>query len=85
VKNAPKNFADTNFCALRNSFLSRLLITPYFDPDFSMAEFKEGAKQAAVLIANSLAEGDLDQVPPWQTLPLGGDSSPFPGCCCSHS
>ena len=39
-----------------------MLITPYFDPDFSMAEFKEGAKHAAVLIANSLAEGDLDQV-----------------------
>ena len=27
-----------------------------------MSEFKEGAKQAAVLIANSLAEGDLDQI-----------------------
>ena len=39
-----------------------MLITPYFDPDFSMAEFKEGVKHAAVLIANSLAEGDLDQV-----------------------
>ena len=49
-------------CQCRNSFLARMLITPYFDPDFSMAEFKEGAKHAAVLIANSLAEGDLDQV-----------------------
>jgi len=38
------------------------LVTPYFDPNFSMNEFKEGAKQAAILIANSLAEGDLDQV-----------------------
>ena len=54
-------------CQCRNSFLARMLITPYFDPDFSMAEFKEGAKHAAVLIANSLAEGDLDQVPTLQS------------------
>ena len=51
----------------RNWFLARTLVTPYFDPNFSMKEFKEGAKQAAVLIANSLAEGDLDQV---ATVPL---------------
>ena len=42
-------------------------MTPYFDPNFSMNEFKEGAKHAAVLIANSLAEGDLDQVPTLQS------------------
>merc|ERR1719370_2175442 len=47
---------------IRNWFLARTLVTPYFDPNFSMTEFKEGAKHAAVLIANSLAEGDLDQV-----------------------
>lgn len=47
---------------IRNWFLARTLVTPYFDPNFSMNEFKEGAKHAAVFIANSLAEGDLDQV-----------------------
>ena len=66
-----------------------MLITPYFDPDFSMAEFKEGAKHAAVLIANSLAEGDLDQVQytvynctPSKSLVSTLHNS---GCCCCHT
>lgn len=47
---------------VRNWFLSRTLITPYFDPEFSQKEFDKGAHQAAVTVANSIAEGDLDNL-----------------------
>ena len=74
---------------LRNWFLARTLVTPYFDPNFSMADFKEGAKHAAVLIANSLAEGDLDKVPHARALEPGvedaSESSSYTGCCRCHT
>ena len=47
---------------VRNWFLSRTLITPYFDPEFSQKEFDMGAHQAAVMVSNSLAEGNLDNL-----------------------
>ena len=46
--------------SLRNWFISKTLITPYFDNDFSIKEFSSGAKHAATTVANSLAEGELD-------------------------
>jgi len=48
--------------SLRNWFLARTLIQPYFDKDFSTGEFAEGAKLAAVSVANGLAEGHLESV-----------------------
>ena len=47
--------------SLRNWFISQTLI-PYFDNDFSNKEFGQGAKQAAVTVANDLAEGDFDNL-----------------------
>ena len=47
---------------MRNWFLSRALITPYFDAEFSQKEFDKGAHQAAVIVANCIAEGDLDSL-----------------------
>merc|ERR1711915_492434 len=46
--------------SLRNWFISKTLITPYFDNDFSIKDFSSGAKHAATTVANSLAEGELD-------------------------
>ena len=48
--------------SLRNKFLEKTLITPYFDPEFSLSEFNSGAKQAAAIVANNLAHGDLDKL-----------------------
>ena len=47
--------------SLRNWFISQTLI-PYFDNDFSNKEFGQGAKQAAVTVANDLAEGEFDNL-----------------------
>lgn len=41
---------------------SVLIVTPYFDNDFSLSEFVRGAKQALMVIANSLAKGDVDSI-----------------------
>ena len=48
--------------SLRNKFLEKTLITPYFDPEFSLSEFNSGAKQAAAIVAKNLAHGDLDNL-----------------------
>ena len=48
--------------SLRNWFLARTLITPYFDNDFSISEFSAGAKHAAVSVSNALAEGEMGSV-----------------------
>ncbi len=47
---------------MRNWFLSRALITPYFDAEFSQKEFDKGAHQAAVIVANRIAEGDFESL-----------------------
>merc|ERR1711915_453461 len=44
---------------MKNWFLSRTLIAPYFDEDFSISEFNTGAKHACVTVANNLAAGDF--------------------------
>ena len=46
----------------RNIFLEKTLITPYFDPDFSLSDFNRGAQQAASTVANSMARGDLESL-----------------------
>eukprot|EP00092_Neocalanus_flemingeri_P011678 GFUD01012588.1.p1 GENE.GFUD01012588.1~~GFUD01012588.1.p1 ORF type:complete len:228 (+),score=50.49 GFUD01012588.1:32-715(+) len=48
--------------SLRNWFISKTLITPFFDNDFSIKEFAGGAKHAAVTVANDLAEGDFEDM-----------------------
>merc|ERR1719147_673741 len=45
--------------SMKNWFLSRTLIAPYFDEDFSIPEFNTGAKHACATVASSLASGDL--------------------------
>lgn len=47
---------------LRNHFLARTLITPYFDNDFSVSEFDIGAHFAASSVSNSLAKGDISGI-----------------------
>ena len=47
---------------LRNWMLARTLITPFFDPDFSISDFDLGAHHAAVSVANSLALGDVSSL-----------------------
>eukprot|EP00090_Calanus_glacialis_P003549 TRINITY_DN12615_c0_g1_i1.p1 TRINITY_DN12615_c0_g1~~TRINITY_DN12615_c0_g1_i1.p1 ORF type:complete len:229 (+),score=49.40 TRINITY_DN12615_c0_g1_i1:35-721(+) len=47
---------------IRNWFMAKTLITPYFDNDFSMTDFADGAKHAALTVSNGLAEGDFDDM-----------------------
>jgi len=44
---------------LKNNFVSRTLITPYFDEDFSIGEFVKGAKLAACSVSEKLSSGDF--------------------------
>ncbi|XP_018006621.1 m-AAA protease-interacting protein 1, mitochondrial [Hyalella azteca] len=44
---------------LRNWFFTHFIIKPYYDPEFSMPAFREGAKQALVSVSEDLARGDL--------------------------
>ena len=52
---------------LRNWFLSKTLIAPYFDNDFSIKEFSNGAKHAVSTVSNNLAEGHLDDMKTYLT------------------
>lgn len=45
---------------IRNHFLSRTLIRPYFDKEFSLREFNAGAKYAALHISQCLSSGDIE-------------------------
>ncbi|TRY67617.1 hypothetical protein TCAL_03111, partial [Tigriopus californicus] len=36
---------------VRNWFLTHVIIQPYFDPDFNLSEFKEGARRAVVEVS----------------------------------
>ena len=47
---------------LRNHFLARTLITPYFDNDFSITDFDIGAHFGACSVSNSLANGDISGI-----------------------
>lgn len=46
--------------SIRNHFLSRTLIRPYFDKEFSLREFNAGAKYAALHISQCLSSGDIE-------------------------
>ena len=48
--------------SLRNKFMEKTLITPFFDQDFSLKDFNSGAKHAVSTVANCLAQGDLDSL-----------------------
>ena len=48
--------------SLRNKFMEKTLIAPYFDHDFSLKEFNAGARHAVATVANCLAQGDLDSL-----------------------
>ena len=47
---------------IRNWFISRTLITPYFDNEFSIKEFSQGAKYAASTVSSNLAEGNFEDM-----------------------
>jgi len=43
---------------MTNQISARLIITPYFDNDFNLHDFKIGAKHAIVSVSSALANGD---------------------------
>ena len=43
---------------MTNQISARLIITPYFDNDFNLQDFKIGAKHAIVSVSSALANGD---------------------------
>ncbi|XP_063239284.1 m-AAA protease-interacting protein 1, mitochondrial [Bacillus rossius redtenbacheri] len=45
---------------IKNWILSRFIITPYFDREFSIAEFAEGSKQAVEAVSRRLADADFE-------------------------
>ena len=47
---------------IRNRMMAHLLITPYFDNDFTIKDFDRGAHHAAVTVSNALAQGDIESV-----------------------
>jgi len=48
--------------SIRNKFLSATLIRPYFDSEFNIPDFIQGAKLAAEVVSQSLATGDLENL-----------------------
>jgi len=44
---------------IRNRLLGRTLIQPYFDNDFTIRDFVQGSKYAAVQVSQCLSSGDL--------------------------
>merc|ERR1719203_354133 len=47
---------------IRNFFFARMLITPYFDQDFSIKDFSRGASESATMVSRCLSEGDLESL-----------------------
>lgn len=47
---------------MKSWFIHNFLITPYFDREFSKAEFVEGAKAAIVFVSDCLANNRLDDL-----------------------
>ncbi|XP_067001256.1 uncharacterized protein [Anabrus simplex] len=47
---------------IRNWILANLIITPYFDPEFSLPDFIFGAKQALEYVSGCLSRGDYDSL-----------------------
>ena len=47
---------------LSNYIKSRFVVKSHFDPDFDMAEFVRGARQAVALVSSLLAKGDFESL-----------------------
>lgn len=47
------------FKLFTNHISARLIITPYFDNDFNIPDFKIGAKQAIVAVSSALSSGNI--------------------------
>ena len=41
---------------MRNIFFEKAIIRPYWDPDFSIRDFKDGARTAAKMVSKCIAE-----------------------------
>jgi len=48
------------FKMLRSKFLIHFVILPYLDQNFSIKNFLDGAKEAALVVSDRLASGDMD-------------------------
>jgi len=58
----PRIITPNPLFSVRNWFTSIFLINGFFDPGFSLSQFKEGAQHAVVKVSNSLADGDLEEL-----------------------
>jgi len=58
----PKRLFPNLVNTARNWFIATTLITPYFDNEFSRAEFVEGAKAAVEYVSGALSEGEFDRL-----------------------
>lgn len=54
------------FLVLKN-FFSRAIINGYFDPNFSIKSFSDGAQQALVVVSQLIANGQFDDLPGFVT------------------
>ena len=52
--------APSPYLSVKNWLATRLLVKPYFDPDYDPGEFVEGAKAAVAMITGCMSEGDFD-------------------------
>jgi len=48
--------------SIRNWFFTYFVIRPYFDRDFSMQDFMQGALEAVTLVSSKLSTGDFDEL-----------------------
>ncbi|CAL4163412.1 unnamed protein product, partial [Meganyctiphanes norvegica] len=63
----------TLFNTMRNWVFANLIITPYFDKEFSLKNFKEGSKQALVAISQDLSQGNFEGLESFVTPDALGD------------
>ena len=54
---------------ITNQISARFIITPYFDNEFNIPEFKIGAKQAIVAVSSALACGNTASLEVLLTFP----------------
>ena len=50
------------FKSINNNFFKHPMLKPYFDADFTLAEFLRGAKQAIQFISNKISDGDIQSL-----------------------
>lgn len=61
LMNLPRIVYPNLFFTIRN-FISRLLITGYFDPTFAIKPFSEGTRQALTVVSRLIGNGQFDEL-----------------------